>query len=59
MRHGDLTQALAPSALLENSNPIDIEWPPADMPAFQPGAVALPSTINNDNFDLATVSFVS
>ena len=38
MRLGDLTQALAPSALLENSNAIDIEWPPADMPSLQPGA---------------------
>ena len=38
MRLGDLTQALAPSTLLENSNPIDIEWPPADMPALQPCA---------------------
>src|SRR5258707_10733167 len=38
MRLGDLTQALAPSALLENSNPIDFEWPPADMPSLQPCA---------------------
>jgi hypothetical protein len=36
MRLGDLTQTLAPSALLENSNAIDIEWPPADMPSLQP-----------------------
>jgi hypothetical protein len=35
---GDLTQTLAPSALLENSNPIDFEWPPADMSSLQPGA---------------------
>ena len=38
MRHGDLTQALAPSALLENSNAIDVERPPADVPPLQPGA---------------------
>jgi hypothetical protein len=38
MRLGDLAQALAPSALLENSNTIDIKWPPADMPSLQPGA---------------------
>ena len=38
MRLGDLAQALAPSTLLENSNAIDLEWPPADMPAFQPCA---------------------
>jgi hypothetical protein len=38
MRFGDLTQTLTPSALLENSNAIDIEWPPADMSSFQPGA---------------------
>ena len=36
MRLGDLAQAQR--ALLENSNPIDIEWPPTDMPALQPGA---------------------
>ena len=34
MRLGDLTQTLAPSALLENSNAIDIEWPPADIPTI-------------------------
>ena len=38
MRFSDLAQALASSALLEHSNPIDIKWPPADMPALQPGA---------------------
>jgi len=38
MRLGDLAQALAPSALLENSNAIDIEWPPADMPSLEPCA---------------------
>ena len=49
MRLGDLTQALAPSALLENSNPIDIEWPPADMPAFQPGAAhACPHPLDDE-----------
>jgi hypothetical protein len=49
MRLGDLTQALAPSALLENSNPIDIEWPPADMPAFQPGAAhACPHLLDDE-----------
>jgi hypothetical protein len=36
MRLGDLTQTLAPSALLKNSNAIDIEWPPADMPSLEP-----------------------
>ena len=35
---GDLTQTLAPGTVLKDSNPIDIEWPPTDMPAFQPGA---------------------
>ena len=34
---GDLTQALTSSAVLEDSNPVDIEGPPADMPAFQSG----------------------
>ena len=38
MRLGELAQALASSALLENSNTIDIKWPPADMPSLQPGA---------------------
>jgi len=38
MCFGDLAQALASSALLENSNTIDIEWPPADMPSLEPGA---------------------
>src|SRR5258708_39673712 len=38
MRLGDLAQALAPSALMENGNAIDIERPPADMPSLQPGA---------------------
>ena len=31
MRVGDLAQALAPGALLENSNPVDIERSPADV----------------------------
>jgi hypothetical protein len=34
---GDLTEALASSALLEDRNPVDVERPPADMPAFQSG----------------------
>jgi hypothetical protein len=49
MRLGDLAQALAPSALPENSNPIDIEWPPADMPTFQPGAAhACPHPLDDE-----------
>jgi hypothetical protein len=35
---GDLAQALAPGAVLKDSYPVDVEWPPADMPPFQPGA---------------------
>jgi hypothetical protein len=35
---GYLTQALASSAFLKNSDPIDFEWPPADMSSLQPGA---------------------
>ena len=35
---GDLTQALASVAVLEKRDPIDVERPAADMPAFQPGA---------------------
>ena len=35
---GDLAQTLASIAILEYSDPIDVEWPPADMPAFQPCA---------------------
>ena len=38
MSYGYLTQALASSAFLKNSDPIDFEWPPADMPSLQPGA---------------------
>jgi hypothetical protein len=38
MRVGDLAQALAPGALLENRNPVDIERSPADVPPLQPGA---------------------
>ena len=38
MRLSDLAQTLALIALLENSSPVDIERPPADVPPFQPGA---------------------
>ena len=38
MSFGYLTQALASSAFLKNSDPIDFEWPPADMSSLQPGA---------------------
>jgi hypothetical protein len=38
MRFGNLTQALAPSALLENSNPVDFERSPSDVPSLQPSA---------------------
>jgi hypothetical protein len=31
-----ISQALASSAFLKNSDPIDFEWPPADMPSLQP-----------------------
>jgi hypothetical protein len=34
----DLAQTLASVAVLEDSDPVDVEWPPADMPAFQAGA---------------------
>src|SRR5258707_7529554 len=49
MRLGDLTQALAPSALLENGNPIDIECPSANMPSLQPGAAhACPHPLDDE-----------
>jgi hypothetical protein len=35
---GDLTETLSSTAVLENGNPVDVEWPPADMSAFQPSA---------------------
>jgi hypothetical protein len=35
---GDLAQALPSIAVLEDRTPVDVERPPADMPAFQPGA---------------------
>jgi len=35
---GDLGQAVAAGAVLEDSDPIDVEWTPADMSALQPGA---------------------
>ena len=35
---GDLCQVLTAIALLENSSPVDIEWPATDMPALQPCA---------------------
>ena len=38
MRLCDLVETLASSALLKNSNPVDIERPPADVPPLQPGA---------------------
>ena len=34
MRLGDLAQTIASIALLENSNPVHIERPPTDIPAF-------------------------
>jgi len=34
----DVDQAVSPVAVPEDSNPIDLDWPPADMPALQPGA---------------------
>jgi hypothetical protein len=34
----DLGQAVAPIAVSENRNPIDLEWTPSDVPALQPGA---------------------
>jgi hypothetical protein len=34
----DLSQALTAGTVLEDSDPVDVEWPPADMPAFQAGA---------------------
>jgi len=43
MRLSDLAEALASSALLKNSNPVDIERPPADVPPLQPGARRIPA----------------
>jgi hypothetical protein len=34
----DVGQAIAPGAVPEDSNPVDLDRPPADMPALQPGA---------------------
>jgi hypothetical protein len=38
MRLSDLAETLASIAILENSNPVDIERPPADVSPLQPGA---------------------
>jgi hypothetical protein len=38
MGGGDLAQTLSACALLENSDPVDIERAPADVPPLQPGA---------------------
>ena len=38
MGRGDLIQALSPVAVLEDSNPVDVERQAVDMPALQPGA---------------------
>jgi len=35
---GDLAQALPSIAVLKDSTPVDVERPPADMPALQAGA---------------------
>ena len=35
---GDLSQALTAGTVLEDSDPVDLEWPPADMSSLQPGA---------------------
>src|ERR1019366_5369466 len=34
----DVGQTVAAGAVSEDSNPIDLEWTPSDMPALQPGA---------------------
>ena len=34
----DVGQTVASIAVLEDSNPVDLAWTPADMPALQPGA---------------------
>ena len=35
---GDLSQALTAGTVLEDSDPVDVEWPRADMPSLKPGA---------------------